>query len=159
MDIDREILNYADTIGLSEAPVYDPDLPDDPAELWKLINRAAAIQRAAGETRKQLKTAMGAWLAGRKVVYGDTLVRYAAIPTTRVIDPQGFWDWATVNVEPEQWRLLVNPNMIKKGALKTLFGETVIDTFFHTEWDHGLTEVPRSRWPKFAERMREGEVT
>lgn len=158
MDIDRDILAHADTIGLSEAPVYVPDLPDDPAELWALINRAKAIRVSAAETTKVLKEAMGLWLAGRKVVYGDTLVRYAAIPTTRLIDEDGWWEWYEAEVAVHQHRTLWNPNYVKKGALRGAFGDAVLETFFHTEWTPGLTELPRSRWPKFAEKMKEGEV-
>lgn len=158
-DIDEIILAHASTREWGEEPVFDDDLPGDLSELWALVNRAKAIRASAQAVTKALKREMGVQLAGRRVRFGDVLIRFGETTTYRVIDSDAFWDWYEAEVVVSEHRLLWNPNYVKRGALRDLHGESVIDTFYASHSEPGVIELPRSRWPKSAHKMREGEVT
>ncbi len=100
------------------------DLPiDQLAELWVLV---VAYQRAAKNVVDQVAKELGQRLEkhGSGVTVLDEWVMFKTRKSSRIADPEGFWEWMKAN--PDLLEAAFNPNSVRKTGIPS----SVLDTFF-----------------------------
>ncbi len=122
------LVDLAIRLKAEEPPAYGEligeDLPiDQLAELWLIM---VAYQRAAKNVVTALATELGVQLTehGKGVTVLDEYVVFKTRKSSRIADPEGFWEWMKQN--PDMLETAFNPNSIRKTGIPS----SVLDTFY-----------------------------
>ena len=123
-----DLVDMALRLKAEASPTYQElvgeDLPiDQLAELWLLT---LYYQRAAKNVLDVVATELGKRLQkhGGGVTVLDEWVVFKTSKSSKIEDPEGFWEWMKAN--PDLLEVAFNPNSIRKTGIPS----SVLDTFY-----------------------------